>query len=91
MLSKHVVSGVALGAAMLVSAAAPMAAQAHDRVYIGTGYTAYPGNSYYGHHRYCQPRAYFPSYYSDSYYYGGGYGYSHPPYGNRLTIIYRIY
>ena len=94
MLSKRVVSGLALGAAMLVSAAAPMAAQAHDRVYISTGFTVYPGNSYYGHHHhhYYQPRAYFPSYYSNSYYYGGGYGYGHPAaYGNRLTIIYRFY
>lgn len=88
MLSKRVVSGLALGAVMLVSAAAPMAAQAHDRVYIGTGFTVYPGNSYYGHHhRYYQPYAYYyPSYYS-----GGRYGYSYPAYGNRLTIIYRSY
>lgn len=96
MLSKHVVSGLALGAAMLVSAAAPMAAQAHDRVYISTGYTVYPGNSYRGHHlrhhHYYQPNAYFyPRTYSGGYYYGGGYGYSYPAYGNRLTIIYSIY
>ena len=96
MLSKRVVSGLALGAAMLVSAAAPMAAQAHDRVYIGTGFTVYPGNSYYGHyhhhHRYYQPYAYsYPHSYSGSYYYGGGYGYSYPVNGERLTIIYSNY
>ncbi|HSS45915.1 MAG TPA: hypothetical protein VLL03_00655 [Burkholderiales bacterium] len=91
MLSKRVVSGLALGAAMLISAAAPVVTQAHDRVYIDSGYTVYPGNSYYGYHRYCQPRAYFPYYSSNSYYYGSGYGYSHPAYGNRLTIIYRSY
>ena len=94
MLSKRGVSGLALGAAMLVSAAAPMAAQAHDRVYIGTGFTVYPGNSYYGHHhhRYYQPYAYsYPHSYSGSYYYGGGYGYSYPVNGERLTIIYSNY
>ncbi|HVS26784.1 MAG TPA: hypothetical protein VHE58_05735 [Burkholderiales bacterium] len=90
MLSKHVVSGLALGTAMLVSAAVPMVAQARDRVYIGGGYpvVVYPGNSYYGHYHH---HHYYPSYYSGDYYYGGGYGYSYPAYGNHLTIIYRIY
>ena len=95
MLSKRFVPELALGAAMLVSAAVPMVAQAHGRVYLGSSYMVYPGNSYYSHdhryHRYYPPYTY---YYPLTYrygYYNGGYGYSYPAYGNSLTIIYRIY
>ncbi|MGH8744682.1 MAG: hypothetical protein ACREUY_10440 [Burkholderiales bacterium] len=95
MLSKRFVSGLVLGAAMLVSAAVPIAAQAHGRVYFGSSYTVNPGNSYYGHnHRYHRNYPPYTYHYPLSYsygYYNGGYGYSVPAYRNSLTIIYRIY
>jgi hypothetical protein len=93
MISQRLVTGLALETALLASTIAPVAAQAHDRVYVDNGcpIAVYPGNSYYGrYHRHYPARAYyFPSYYTSSYY-SDSYEYGVPFYSDRLTIIYRI-
>ncbi|MGH8751877.1 MAG: hypothetical protein ACREUV_09255 [Burkholderiales bacterium] len=47
MLSKQIVTGLALGAVLLGGALAPMAAQAHGRVFIG--HSVYYGGHGFGH------------------------------------------